>query len=458
MAATLGAGVQDGELFAAMAEHNALAVGGENNDVGVVGWATGGGHGLATGVYGMGADNIIEAVIVTPSGEVLTANDCQNEDPFWAVRGGGVDVSPLNNTSTKDWYNVVAQMHREFPRLQDLGVHGYYTLSSSPMPFNVAFLQYNAGNKTSSTLLAPIQIILRAASGTASSHFTEQWSSSWYDLVKDIPHYSSTGKMHSTRASQFLPRRAMNNKQLLARSLEAIMAPDSLSGRGVSNPSVSGTMTASQSPVNNAFNPAWRDSRVHIITTQIWDDTLSHDLKEKAIHGNMFKRGYALRQLAPDTVLILMKQTRTSQTGSGLSGDPTTHVFTQSSRNMIPRAFSGVTIVWPQAHSPAHRGTLSMQNGARRSLDGTTTLGTSVSGSGVRTVKLRTRIMEEKMEDPATVSAACALSSYLALREYNETTIRFEVTQGVEMGRLSDIHVELSVEVREDGERRVKEL
>jgi hypothetical protein len=31
MAATLGAGVQDGELFAAMAKHDAIAVGGQNN-------------------------------------------------------------------------------------------------------------------------------------------------------------------------------------------------------------------------------------------------------------------------------------------------------------------------------------------------------------------------------------------------------------------------------------------
>lgn len=30
MAATLGAGVQDGELFKVMAEHNAIAVGGTN--------------------------------------------------------------------------------------------------------------------------------------------------------------------------------------------------------------------------------------------------------------------------------------------------------------------------------------------------------------------------------------------------------------------------------------------
>ncbi|CAG8897608.1 unnamed protein product [Penicillium egyptiacum] len=325
MAATLGAGVQDGELFAAMAKHNAIAVGGQNNDVGVVGWATGGGHGLATGVYGMGADNIIEAVIVTPSGEVLNVNDCQNEDLFWAIRGGGggtfgiiisvtvkaykmpstmlmgIDVSPKDNTSTKDWYSLVARMHGEFPQLQNSGVHGYYTLSSSPMSFNVALLQYNAGNKTSDTLLIPMRKLLSAANATVSANFTEQWASSWYDLVKNIPLYGSTGKVHSTRSSRFIPRRAMKDTESLAKALEAIMAPDSLSGRGVTDPSVSGTMTASVTPVDNALNPAWRDSSVHIITTQTWDDTLPHDLREKAIHDMTYKRGHALRQLAPDT-------------------------------------------------------------------------------------------------------------------------------------------------------------
>ncbi|KAJ5681032.1 hypothetical protein N7536_012171 [Penicillium majusculum] len=324
MAATLGAGVQDGELFAAMAKHNAIAVGGQNNDVGVVGWATGGGHGLATGLYGMGADNIIEAVIVTPSGEVLTASHCQNEDLFWAIRGGGggtfgiiisvtvkaykmpstmlmgIQVSARNNISSKEWYSLVARMHGEFPQLQKSGVYGYYTMSSSPMSFTVALLQYNTGNKTSDTLLRPMRKILKEANATASSQFTKQWAPSWYDLVKDIPLYGGTGKVHSTRSSRFIPRRAMKDTQLLARTLDAIMAPDALSGR-VSDPSVSGTMTASDIPVDNALNPAWRDSSVHIITTQTWDDTLPHDLREQAIHDMTFKRGYALRKLAPDT-------------------------------------------------------------------------------------------------------------------------------------------------------------
>jgi FAD/FMN-containing dehydrogenase len=202
----------------------------------------------------MGADNIIEAVIVTPTGDVLKVNACQNEDLFWAIRGGGggtfgiiisitvkaykmpstllmgINVSPRNYTTTKEWYSLVAQMHSEFSRLQTAGIHGYYTLSSSPISFSVALMQYNGGNKSSDTLLMPMQEILRAANTTVSSQFTAQWTPSWYDLVKNIPLYGSTGAAHSTRASRFIPRRAMKDTQLLARTLESIMAPDSLSG------------------------------------------------------------------------------------------------------------------------------------------------------------------------------------------------------------------------------------
>ncbi|RAK81767.1 FAD-binding oxidoreductase [Aspergillus fijiensis CBS 313.89] len=89
IAATLGAGVQDEEMYAALAKHNAISVGGTSPTVGIFGWATGGGHGLATGQYGMGADNISEAEMITPQGDHVTVNACQNQDLFWAIRGGG---------------------------------------------------------------------------------------------------------------------------------------------------------------------------------------------------------------------------------------------------------------------------------------------------------------------------------------------------------------------------------
>lgn len=107
-----------------------------------------------TGAYGMGADNIMEAEIVTSTGDVLTASACQNEDIFWAIRGGGggtfgvilsvtvkaypipsmkssgFDISANNGTATKDWWNLIARFHQQLPKLQDSGVHEYYTMSS----------------------------------------------------------------------------------------------------------------------------------------------------------------------------------------------------------------------------------------------------------------------------------------------------------------------------------------
>ncbi|CCM04493.1 uncharacterized protein FIBRA_06673 [Fibroporia radiculosa] len=58
-----------------------------------------------------------------------------------------------------------------------------------------------------------------------------------------------------------------------------------------------------------------------------------------------------------------------------------------------------------------------------------------------RTQRLRTRMLEGTFEDPATGSAACTLSVYLA-NGIGSTT--FEIVQGVEMGRRSEIMVEVT--------------
>lgn len=61
-------------------------------------------------------------------------------------------------------------------------------------------------------------------------------------------------------------------------------------------------------------------------------------------------------------------------------------------------------------------------------------------------VVIRTRMIEGTFEDPATGSAACCLASYLSLHDNKqEGTVRYEITQGVEMGRDSDIIVEVAI-------------
>jgi predicted PhzF superfamily epimerase YddE/YHI9 len=61
------------------------------------------------------------------------------------------------------------------------------------------------------------------------------------------------------------------------------------------------------------------------------------------------------------------------------------------------------------------------------------------------TQQVRTRMIKvtPAMEDPATGSAACALGSYLCLHDLNQSSITFEITQGVEMGRESRILIDV---------------
>lgn len=40
-------------------------------------------------VYGLGVDRVLQAKVVTPDGEIRIANEYQNSDLFWALRGGG---------------------------------------------------------------------------------------------------------------------------------------------------------------------------------------------------------------------------------------------------------------------------------------------------------------------------------------------------------------------------------
>src|ERR1041384_2557961 len=56
---------------------------------GIGGLTLGGGVGWLLRKYGMSIDNVLSCQIVTADGRVLPANSSENEDLFWALRGGG---------------------------------------------------------------------------------------------------------------------------------------------------------------------------------------------------------------------------------------------------------------------------------------------------------------------------------------------------------------------------------
>ena len=62
---------------------------GINSTTGVAGLTLGGGFGWTTRKFGLTVDNLLSADVVTAEGKLVRASDKENQDLFWALRGGG---------------------------------------------------------------------------------------------------------------------------------------------------------------------------------------------------------------------------------------------------------------------------------------------------------------------------------------------------------------------------------
>ena len=58
------------------------------SNTGISGLTLGGGMGWLNGKHGLSCDNLVSVDVVTADGRFLTASDSENEDLFWAMRGG----------------------------------------------------------------------------------------------------------------------------------------------------------------------------------------------------------------------------------------------------------------------------------------------------------------------------------------------------------------------------------
>ncbi|KAE8382724.1 hypothetical protein BDV26DRAFT_277874 [Aspergillus bertholletiae] len=149
------------DLYAAAFERDLIVVGGQDpltyfcQTVGVLGgYLQGGGHSPASHDFGLAVDQVLELKVVLASGELVTANACENRNLFFALRGGGggtygvvvsatlkaypsrpvithtLVVYPLPNrkdplAATMALIDTVAEILSAYPALSDGGFSGY---------------------------------------------------------------------------------------------------------------------------------------------------------------------------------------------------------------------------------------------------------------------------------------------------------------------------------------------
>ena len=130
-------------------------------------------------------------------------------------------MSARNGTSAKTWWRVIASIHKEMVKLQDAGVMGYYTASGPPYSFQYTMFQFNTTNATSiDRLISPLISYVHKYNDRVDSSSFSSWLPIWYDILKITP--SGGGVDHGARATRLIPRKAVEDTDLLAETLEII--------------------------------------------------------------------------------------------------------------------------------------------------------------------------------------------------------------------------------------------
>lgn len=113
-----GAGFLQSDFYAKLYKFGYGFNGGSCGGVGITGYTLGGGIGYFQREQGIGSDNLLEVEMVNYKGEVIIANDCQNSDLFYALRGAGSNNFGVITSLTYKVYPVdkVTIMFMSWPK------------------------------------------------------------------------------------------------------------------------------------------------------------------------------------------------------------------------------------------------------------------------------------------------------------------------------------------------------
>ncbi|KAJ7130596.1 FAD-binding domain-containing protein [Mycena epipterygia] len=312
-AVTVGAGIQNTELFEFADIHNVTVPGGACSTVGVAGgYLQGGGHSWLTNIYGLAVDRVLEFEIVTPSGEHLFSNACQNSDLFFALRGGGGGTFGF----------VLSATTKALPKASYTSVEFTYAANATTLPRFLSFLISNAVQWALdgwSGQIRPASKLVLTAINTSESQVAFDMSS-LRELAQEIngtfsiittPSYLSFDNtfvipdtmneldgIPQTVGSRLIPADTFKThpNELLTSLVDLILAsPVSFI---FANAPYSFKQDVSLGPTS--VTPAWRDAIWHVVAGTGWAFNTPVEI-QRALYANITASINPLRAITPSS-------------------------------------------------------------------------------------------------------------------------------------------------------------
>ncbi|KZP23499.1 FAD-binding domain-containing protein [Athelia psychrophila] len=312
---TVASGEQWNTVYRFADDAGVLIVGGDCDTVGAGGgWLLGGGHSVLSPSYGLGVDNLLQAEIVTPDGNLQTVSECSNPDLFWAIRGGGAGtwgvltqviykahpVVPLHavsigkgNSSMQENAQLISALANIMPNLHDMGVGSFMEV----FPTEIIFFALLPGGSVAnfSAAFQPIVTLLPAGSITFSNFSTFLgFYAATYGAAPEL------AGIPFAPSSRLIPRHYFEDDSQGLTS--AIQKGQLALGAEAASQPIQILMDSPAPGLNlgkTSVTPVWYSSLWHVVYTVAWNTTTplaSQKSVVKAVHN----AADVLRIYAPD--------------------------------------------------------------------------------------------------------------------------------------------------------------
>ncbi|KAJ0297905.1 hypothetical protein COL516b_010270 [Colletotrichum fioriniae] len=348
--AILESGNNWGRALEATAAAGRTLVSGQVKTVGLGGFIGGGGHGPLSSHYGLAADQVLQATVVTTTGDILVANEFQNRDLLWAIRGGGpglygivtefvlrthpipsnvvqttLSLSMTGNdtgSSASASWDAMAVLSSFLPDLMDTGVAGFGNAATSNVSpksssgvvqgigATFTFFSYNTTANDLVSILNPIRArMLHSGNANLSVAIAEPTVfSSYLSFIDDLNDPATPVAQISLISSRLLGRNELTEIPLskLRSHLQDITKSQVEGGTAALVYGLQGGLGPRQveASMRGALTPAWRSAYIHLISSGTYintTDTTPQDALANAAAWAEENKEAVWRKWAPGT-------------------------------------------------------------------------------------------------------------------------------------------------------------